>query len=371
MGRFHCCALAALIFVFAVPSLSGQVPAAGEAARSWGFNCEIPHEATFYTGAIILRLSGLTTCGYNNDYSESCLGPYDNGEDYVIRLEVTSFTFLSIGLDPHGTGWTGIAIDDNCPPDGSCLAMSTNSSGTTHYTPTIPVEPGIYYIIVDTWPTPQCIPEFDVTVNEVFVDPWGVDCYLPVGFGLLSAATLPHVEGPFSMTVSGNEYTETCLGGYDNGSDLFFSFELTDTLDLNFTLDPDGVAGSGFLIDSICPTGTKCIASVTSYLGQPFGIEMLTLPPGYYYVMIDTWSSQTRLTNATFTISLAYLCGDADGSQVISISDVIYIIGYIFGGGPPPMPLRAGDADTNGIVNISDAIYLINYIFAGGPPPCS
>ncbi len=65
------------------------------------------------------------------------------------------------------------------------------------------------------------------------------------------------------------------------------------------------------------------------------------------------------------------VCGDADGSAIISISDVVYLINYIFGGGPAPNPLPAGDGDCNGIVTISDAVYLINYIFAGGPVPCA
>lgn len=66
----------------------------------------------------------------------------------------------------------------------------------------------------------------------------------------------------------------------------------------------------------------------------------------------------------------SYTCGDADGNQIVNISDAVYLISYIFGGGPAPEPLLAGDADCNQIVNISDAVYLISYIFAGGPAPC-
>ncbi len=66
-----------------------------------------------------------------------------------------------------------------------------------------------------------------------------------------------------------------------------------------------------------------------------------------------------------------YLCGDADGTGIVTISDAVYMINYIFGGGPAPDPLESGDADCNGIVTISDAVYLINYIFGGGPVPCA
>jgi hypothetical protein len=63
-------------------------------------------------------------------------------------------------------------------------------------------------------------------------------------------------------------------------------------------------------------------------------------------------------------------CGDSDGDGIINVSDGVYLISYIFAGGPPPDPLGKGDVDENGIVNISDAVYLLAYIFGGGPPPC-
>jgi len=66
-----------------------------------------------------------------------------------------------------------------------------------------------------------------------------------------------------------------------------------------------------------------------------------------------------------------YICGDADGSRSVDIDDVVYLISFIFSGGPPPYPLEAGDADCSGGVDIDDVVYLINYIFTGGPEPCA
>ncbi len=65
------------------------------------------------------------------------------------------------------------------------------------------------------------------------------------------------------------------------------------------------------------------------------------------------------------------LCGDADGSVSISIADAVFLITYIFGGGPAPEPATTGDADCSGALSIADAVYLITYIFAGGPAPCA
>ncbi len=62
--------------------------------------------------------------------------------------------------------------------------------------------------------------------------------------------------------------------------------------------------------------------------------------------------------------------GDANGSGGVDIDDVVYLINYIFGGGPPPVQDNCcGDANGSGGVDIDDVVYLINYIFGGGPPP--
>jgi hypothetical protein len=63
------------------------------------------------------------------------------------------------------------------------------------------------------------------------------------------------------------------------------------------------------------------------------------------------------------------LCGDANNDDSIDISDAVYLIQYIFAGGPAPNPLCSGDANGDGSVDISDCVYLIQYIFGGGPAP--
>jgi hypothetical protein len=63
--------------------------------------------------------------------------------------------------------------------------------------------------------------------------------------------------------------------------------------------------------------------------------------------------------------------GDANASGNVDIDDVVYIITYIFGAGPAPMPeLASGDANCSGNVDIDDVVYEITYIFGAGPPPC-
>lgn len=64
------------------------------------------------------------------------------------------------------------------------------------------------------------------------------------------------------------------------------------------------------------------------------------------------------------------VCGDANNDALANITDAVYLIQYIFNGGPTPVPLLAGDVNCDGIVNITDAVYMIQYIFSGGNTPC-
>jgi len=62
--------------------------------------------------------------------------------------------------------------------------------------------------------------------------------------------------------------------------------------------------------------------------------------------------------------------GDANGSGGVDIDDVVYLIGYIFSGGPAPVLNNCcGDANGSCGVDIDDVVYLIGYIFSGGPAP--
>jgi len=62
--------------------------------------------------------------------------------------------------------------------------------------------------------------------------------------------------------------------------------------------------------------------------------------------------------------------GDCNGDRVINVSDVVYLINYLFIDGPAPVPLEVGDVNCDGVVNVSDVVYLINYLFISGPAPC-
>ncbi len=97
---------------------------------------------------------------------------------------------------------------------------------------------------------------------------------------------------------------------------------------------------------------------------------------GIYFFTVRCYDSgnpqKSDIFAAVVTVNNpAFVCGDANGSLLVTISDAVHLINYIFSGGPAPQPIFAGDADCSNLVTISDAVYLINYIFSGGASPCA
>jgi hypothetical protein len=98
---------------------------------------------------------------------------------------------------------------------------------------------------------------------------------------------------------------------------------------------------------------------------------------GYVYVTGD--SSQFGSDYLTIKYdTLLFLRGDANCDGTVSVSDVVYLINYLFKGGPwcwcdsvDPLDCHKGPGDANcdGTVSVSDVVYLINYLFKGGSPP--
>jgi len=127
--------------------------------------------------------------------------------------------------------------------------------------------------------------------------------------------------------------------------------------DLEFSLVDDGgqtgvsvSAGGQFLWDPTPSTeGTYTfIAGVEDGEG------------GYAECVIDIIVSETPY----------FICGDANGNESVDIGDVLYILQYVYMGGPEPEPLQAANVNCDGVTDIDDVVYLLNYLFQGGIAPC-
>ena len=98
----------------------------------------------------------------------------------------------------------------------------------------------------------------------------------------------------------------------------------------------------------------------------------------HFTVWLDSLKLDMVRTDGAVGDSLVYhaqekspaVSGDADGDLLIDMSDVFYLLNYLFVGGDPPDPFWTGDVGCDGAVDLRDAVYLINYVLRDGPPPC-
>ncbi|MCX6827545.1 MAG: dockerin type I repeat-containing protein, partial [candidate division Zixibacteria bacterium] len=68
-------------------------------------------------------------------------------------------------------------------------------------------------------------------------------------------------------------------------------------------------------------------------------------------------------------IPVGAVCGDVNGSGIINIQDVGYLIKYLYLEGPPPPNPQDADIDGSGAMNLLDITKLINFLYRGGPQP--
>jgi len=239
------------------------------------------------------------TCGRGNLHDDlsnlTCMYYYDGGEEIIYQLDITEPMVVTLTLDPKGTTWTGMAIDDECPPGVSCIGYVRTSVGTPKSIECVSLAPGTYYVMVDTWPTPNCIPDFDLTITQCIpcdvicppgATPEGEDCGSDTNGGCNSD---PNVFGSLACgeTVCG-------LGWATGGTRDTDWYEIVITEDsiLTLTAQAEFDAVFGFL-EQITPGLPGC-ANMTGYI-SPYilvadcvegSVSSVCLPAGTYYAFM-------------------------------------------------------------------------------------
>ncbi len=128
--------------------------------------------------------------------------------------------------------------------------------------------------------------------------------------------------------------------------------------------------GTGGALDSLLNTGNDWLE---------YSYDLSFIPPGtnvkvrFSFVSDDEYPydgegfyiDDVRVGPKTST----WLAGDVNGDQVVDVSDIVFLINYLYRAGPAPDPLERGDVNQDGEVSLSDIVYLVNYLYRGGPPP--
>lgn len=262
-----------------------------------GDNCEKP--ITVALPANLPYSDANTTCGRGNYYQDTCLAPFDYGEDIIYELIVEEPMTVEILLYPKGTPNTGIALDDSCPPDYDCIAMSTRAEPVPHGIDCIDLMPGTYYIMIDSWEDPGCIPEFALTITNC--DPCDVLCPsggIPEGEPICHDGYIDEYNGGcnsdppvFSPIECGNTVCGTSgtfvddLGAptrdtdwYEITTDTFMTFYWTAKAEFPLQICIiDGTEGCEYMQTIECGYFGEC------QLGE---VAAFCMPPGTYWFFV-------------------------------------------------------------------------------------
>ncbi len=63
--------------------------------------------------------------------------------------------------------------------------------------------------------------------------------------------------------------------------------------------------------------------------------------------------------------------GDIDHNHQVDAADLVFLVDFMFGGGPEPYPMFVADinGDCSDAIDISDLMHIVYYVFRDGPPP--
>lgn len=153
-----------------------------------------------------------------------------------------------------------------------------------------------------------------------------------------------------------------------NGSGITIAWDYDPALTFHVYRRLGSSSGSFFRVDD--PSGSMANPGVAS--GSYTDSDADTSEVYDYLLIAEDASGNLSEHSAILDTSVpSYVCGDSDTNGAVNISDAVFLVAFIFGGGSAPDPYLAGDADCNGKINISDAVYLVAYIFGGGAAPCA
>lgn len=136
----------------------------------------------------------------------------------------------------------------------------------------------------------------------------------------------------------------------------------------SFNSDSNMIVIDGAVLgDGMSVSGGGVIASIRFFPVDYGGSQLLIAP----IRARDENNQQLDYDPLNGWIRVCHFKGDVNADNERDISDVVYLLAWIFSGGPAPIPAPlVGDVNCDLTTDISDCVYYIAWIFTGGPAPC-
>jgi len=78
--------------------------------------------------------------------------------------------------------------------------------------------------------------------------------------------------------------------------------------------------------------------------------------------------SDDEVAEIAGVVGVPFRRGDSDGDGALNLTDGVFVLQFLFSGGPSPLCLEAADADDDGALSITDGIAILGFLFLGGEP---
>lgn len=178
--------------------------------------------------------------------------------------------------------------------------------------------------------------------------------FYDIGAPIEPGAFISTTAGDESLTVVWNSSPEIDIKGYK----LYYD---TDSSEPPY----EGVA-SIYGVPSSADVGNDTMYTLTGLFNDTM-----------YYITVTAYdvsgneSGFSPVTTVVPTCCQGRRGSIASSDDAVDISDLVYLIDYMFRDGPEPACLQEANVngDASAIPDISDLIYLIDYMFLGGPAP--
>jgi len=290
-------------------------------------NCSNPH--LIPSGTTFPFVHSGTTCGACNNYSSSdaCASNYLGGEEYVYEYTPSSNVNISVDLTTDAS-WVGVIVTQGCPDVGTCVGTPATSSGANASGGPFSLSAGVtYYFLVSTYPSPDCIPSYTLTLTDGVVivgsenceDAMAVCAEEGVGINFGAQSNDPYIDAPadqcsflrnptwwyfqieslgyieMEIASSCGDVDYACYGPFDNIT--------CDPLDLtgsgSYTWYDSGNSGTTYtgtapcVVDALAlPSGNLADASYSTDDTEYININPVNVGD-YYIVIIGNWANCT------------------------------------------------------------------------------
>jgi hypothetical protein len=185
------------------------------------------------------------------------------------------------------------------------------------------------------------------------------------GIALAEVDAVPTIEAYATANVKNNQYLykRSPWGWYDG--------QLYQLATVPGHYIQDGPVTPDSIVDrTVVMTAKKIDAGTNENAKAEFAIVEVLAPTGEaeMQALVDTGRAIVARERALGGIPAA--CGDVNGSYTVNVGDVVYLVSYLYKGGPPPFcPEARGDVNNDGVINVGDVVYLVSFLYKGGPEP--